>query len=281
MAEKEAYLHKIEVELKLRGFSQETVKAYTLYNRKFLEFIKKNPEEIEEDDIKTYFAYLISEKNYKPKSINLINASLKFFYQEIMKKYVFINIKNVKVSKKIPHVLSRKEVKKFLSVIKNFKHRIMFEILYGSGLRISELMNLKRENFDFDRKLYYIRNAKGGKDRVIPLSDELISKIKKNLPFLGLTYLFVNKQGKQMSIKTPQKLVKQIASKAKITKRVYCHTFRASFATHLLEKGVDIRYIQAILGHADISTTQIYTKVNLENNDLVGGALSELHKEMM
>lgn len=258
-------LKKLETELKLRGFSSKTVSSYLFHNKKFLEFTKKNSNEVTQDDIKSYLSYLISEKKLKPSSVNLSLSALRFFYEEILKRKLFVDIKTVKLEKKIPTVLTKEEIKKMLAATKNSKHRLLIKMMYSSGLRVSECVNLKMDDLDLDEKLGVVRNGKGKKDRNIILSENLIDDLKKyvNKRKDSNPYIFYIKN-RNLSVRQAQKVVSMAAKKAGVKKRVFCHALRSSFATHLLENGTDIRVIQELLGHANLSTTERYTKISTE-----------------
>ncbi|HLD15569.1 MAG TPA: site-specific tyrosine recombinase/integron integrase [Candidatus Nanoarchaeia archaeon] len=260
-------LKKLETELKLRGFSEVTVKNYMRHNQLFLNYTKKEPPSITEDDVKSYLAYMMSEKKIKPASTSLILSTLKFFYKEVLEKDIFAKIKTPKLEKKIPTVLSKEEMSSLLDAIENPKHRLLVELLYSSGLRVSEAVKMKIIDLDFSEKMGKVRSGKGRKDRHIILSVSLIEKLKKYLEKRkeDSEYLFPSKKG-FLSIRMAQKIVNNAAKKAGIKKRVFCHALRSSFATHLLEAGTDIRIIQELLGHADLSTTQKY--VNVSNAQL-------------
>ena len=256
-------LKKLVTELKLKGFSDKTIKSYVLFNQKFLDFTNKKPEQITEDDVKSFLAHIMSDKGYKPASLNLALCSLRFFYEKILEKDIFKKISSIKSEKKIPTVLSKDEIKKMLSETKNKKHRLLIEFLYASGLRVSEAVNMKIDDLDLKEKIGTVKSGKGKKDRLIILSNTMIKhlesylkKRKDNNP-----YVFHSKD-KQLSIRQAQKIVKKSAEKAGINKRVFCHALRSSFATHLLEEGVDIRIIQELLGHSSLNTTQIYIRVS-------------------
>ena len=196
-------LKELEAELRLRGFSQETVNSYVIHNKLCLDYLKKNPEEITTREIKLYLGHLISEKHYKPRSINLVMAALRFFYHEIMKKPILMEIRSSKVEKKIPHVLSQEEVTKLLSVIKNFKHKLLFELIYGAGLRISEAISIRKEDLHLDKGYCLIKFGKGKKDRIVPLSEPIIRRIQKYLGENNIRgeYLFSN-SGRKIDKKT-------------------------------------------------------------------------------
>ncbi len=270
-------LKKLATELKLRGFSDKTIKAYVFHNQKFLDFIKKQPEEVTQDDIKQYIGHLMSEKGYRPASTNLSLSTLKFFYKDMLKKDIFTDIKAPKQEKKIPVVLTREEVKKLIATPKNFKHRLLIKMLYSSGLRVSECVNLRVNDLDLGEKLGVVRSGKGKKDRNIILSESLINDLQKYLKKRkrDSDYVFDVKSG-HLSIRQAQKIVQEAAKNSGIRKRVFCHALRSSFATHLLENGTDIRIIQELLGHSNLATTERYTKVSTEQIKKVKSPLDNL-----
>ena len=258
-------LRKLETELKLRGFSRQTSKMYLFYNRKFLEFIKKSPADIEVDDIREFLAYKMSDHSLSNASIALIKASLKFLYTDMLGKNLSL-VKTPKASKKLPVVLSRREIKQLLEKTDNAKHKLLIELLYSSGLRLSECINLKYTDIDIDEGTGWVRLGKGSKDRIFIIS-EMFGKdlldYKQVRGADGKGYVFtVN--GRKMSPRGIQHAIKTASKRAGLDKEVHVHTLRHSFATHLLENGVDIRKIQKLLGHSNLQTTQIYTQVSSE-----------------
>ncbi|MCX9024744.1 MAG: tyrosine-type recombinase/integrase [Candidatus Methanoperedens sp.] len=270
-------LKKLETELKLRGFSKQTSKMYLFYNRKFLEYIKKSPEEIIDDDIKEFLGYKISDHSLSNASIALIKASLKFFYTDMLGKNLS-RIKTPKASKRLPVVLSRKEIKDLLDNTENEKHRLLIELLYSTGLRLSECINLKYSDLDLDEYIGWVRMGKGAKDRIFIISErfknDLLDFKEKTCP-KNEDYVFtVN--GRKMSPRGIQYAIKVSAKRAGIEKDVHVHTLRHSFATHLLEDGIDIRKIQKLLGHSNLQTTQIYTQVSSEEIKKIRSPLDTL-----
>lgn len=267
-------LQRLETELKLRGFSQRTIESYLYYNRKFLEYAKKEPDQIEEDDVKNFIAKKMSE-NISPKSIVLIKAALKFFYDEVMKKSI-VNLKSPKVSRKLPVVLTKEEVRRLIDAVENEKHKLMVKLLYSSGLRLSELNNLKVGDVELMDCIGWVRSGKGGKDRMFIIAKNLTDELNRFIEGKNETdYLFSGRNGR-MSGRNVQKIVSTAAYKAGIDKQVHTHTLRHSFATHLLESGENIRKIQELLGHSNLSTTQIYTHVSSEELKKVKNPLDEL-----
>ncbi len=252
---------KLSTELKLRGFSPRTVKAYSYHLQKFFEFAKKLPEVVTSDDARAFLAYLINDRGLSIKSMALAKAAIKFHFENILRLPVDLP-KKLKIPKKVPVVLTKEEVSKLIRAANNPKHKLAVELLYSSGLRLSELVNIKVNDFEPAERVGWVRAGKGAKDRMIILSEKFVNDfekyIKKNP---AQSYLF-SARSEKISARAIQKLVSGCAKRASINKKVSPHTLRHSFATHLLEAGVDIRKIQELLGHADLSTTQIYTKVS-------------------
>lgn len=267
-------LEKLETELKLRAFSPRTVQSYLYYNKRFLEFIKKEPDQVTEDDIKKYVADLLS-RNISPKSIILIKAALKFYYDGILNKNI-VNLKSPKVSQKLPVVLTREEVKRLIDSVENKKHKLILKLLYSSGLRLSEIVNLKVGDIELNEKIGWVRSGKGKKDRIFIISDKIVDELKGQMNRKNETqFLFEGWDG-PMSPRNIQKIVSCATKKAEINKPVHVHTLRHSFATHLLESGEDIRKIQELLGHTNLSTTQLYTHLSTEDLKKVKNPLDTL-----
>ncbi len=270
-------LDKLETELKIRGFSKRTVDTYLFHNKKFLGFVKKYPGEVTEDDAKRYIAYLMAELKYSPGSINLALSSLKFFYNEILQNRAFNAVKAPKPEKRLPTVLTKDEIKRVLNAATNPKHRLLIEFMYSSGLRVSECVGLKTDDLDLNEKIGKIRHGKGNKERYIILSENLIKHLGEYLSNKKdkNPYIFSIRDS-HITTRQAQKVVKEAAKRAGIKKRVFCHALRSSFATHLLEAGTDIRIIQELLGHSNLSTTQIYTKVSTQQLKKVKSPLDTL-----
>lgn len=253
-------LKKIETEVKLRGFSKMTSKMYVLYNRQFLEHNKLEPQNVTEDDVKLFIVEKL-EQGLNAKSLGLIKAAILFYYNEVLGNK--FEIKTPKIKKSTPTVLTKEEINKLFKVIKNPQHTLMMKLYYGSGFRLSEAINLRVKHIDFDENVIWVRDGKGGKDRMSILSDEMSAKLKEFCQYKkNDDFVFVNKKGDPLSPRSVQKIIEKAKLEANLHKDVHIHTLRHSFATHLLESGVDIRYIQSLLGHADLSTTSIYAHVS-------------------
>lgn len=255
-------LKTIQTEVKLRGFSKATVKSYVLYNKKFLEFIEKKPNEIIEQDVKLYLAERLDD-GLSTKSLALIKAALAFYYNEILGNK--FEIKTPKIKKSTPVVLTKQEVSMLFSHIKNPQYLLMLQMYYACGLRLSECITLKVKDIDTLENVVWVRDGKGGKDRMSILSKNLSLSLKNHIESSGKkkdSFLFVNRYGNPFNPRTIQKVIEKAKHDSGIHKDVHIHTLRHSFATHLLEAGTDIRHIQELLGHSDLSTTQIYTTVS-------------------
>lgn len=277
---KEAFLKKLEIELKIGKNSEYTLKNYLSLNKKFFDWVKKNPEEVSEDDIKIYLAQNFSDHSAISSIIFL--AALRFSYSSILGKDITANIKRPKREKKIPTVLTKKEVLSLFESLNTKKSRLMISLMYAAGMRVSEVVSLKIDDLDFDDNIGHIRQAKGKKDRIFNIPKFLFLRLKKyseKQKSLGENYLFVGRNKKRMSSRNLQKIVKLAAKKAGIKKDVHCHTLRHSFATHLLEDGTDIRFIQQLLGHSSISTTELYTHVSSESLKKIKSPIDNLKNE--
>lgn len=270
-------LKKLETELKLRGFSSNTLRAYNMANRLFLQWIKKQPQDVTEQDVKDYLAHLISDKQASASSIALKKAALKFLYDEILKKDI-VNIKIPKIPKHVPVVLTKEEIRKLINSARSDKSKVMIQCLYSTGLRLSELINLKIDDLELKEKIGWVRRGKGNKDRLFILSDKLIKELEKYILTLkeNEVYLFPSEKKGHISSRNVQKIIQTTAERAGIKKHAHPHMLRHCFATHLLESGVDIRKIQELLGHSNLQTTQIYTSVSKKELKKVKSPLDDL-----
>ncbi|MEK6908446.1 MAG: site-specific tyrosine recombinase/integron integrase [Nanoarchaeota archaeon] len=269
-------LVKLHTELKLRGFSPLTVRNYSFFVDKFLKSANKPVESLTQEDVRTYLAGMFDEKSKN--TIMLAAASLKFFFTEVLKKEVG-DIKMPKKDKKLPEVLTRDEVSKLLKSAETRKSRLILSLLYSSGLRVSELVNLKPSDINFSENTGWVRSGKGGKDRMFTLSPALAGELNEYLKKReGTKYLF--SQEDPLTTRNVQKIVKNLRNRADIQKKVTPHTLRHSFATHLLESGTDIRMIQKLLGHTNLNTTEIYTHVSSEQLKKIINPLDRLTQNL-
>ncbi len=256
--------------IKIKGYSNRTYKSYAHHFISFLSYLERNKlllENINEEEIKKYLFYL-SIQGYYSSTIRLAYFSLQILFKEILKKNMeFSKIYIPKKEKKLPLVLPKTDIQRMIDSISNLKHKILIELLYSSGLRVSECVRLKVYDLNFENNTITVREGKGSKDRVTILSNKVKEDLKNYLSKRKeeSIYLFNTRKG-NISVKSVQLIVKKAAKLAGIKARVTPHTLRHSFATHLLENGTDIRYIQRLLGHERLETTQIYTHVS--NKDI-------------
>jgi len=271
--QKEEFLKKLETELKISKNSEYTIRNYVYFNEKLLNFLNKNPEEINEDDVKSFMAEHLSDK--ASSSIILALAAFRFAHSSLLKKDPTLNIKRPKKEKKLPEVLTKDEILRLIESADAKKSRLMLSLIYACGLRVSELTNLKKYDLHFEELSGNIKNAKGRKDRIFNIPKYLLEDLRKQTEKSKSDYLFSGPKAK-LSERNIQKIVQRAAKKAEIQKKVSPHTLRHSFATHLLENGVDIRKIQVLLGHENIATTEIYTHISKEELKKIQNPLDTL-----
>ncbi|MBK7128006.1 MAG: tyrosine-type recombinase/integrase [Crocinitomicaceae bacterium] len=211
--------------------------------------------------------YVLAKKLSHAYQNQVVNA-VKLFFGTIEHKQIEVDlIHRPRREKKLPNVLSKEDVKAILSAPVNTKHRVMLSLIYSCGLRISELLALKPSDIDSKRNLVLIKQSKGKKDRVIPLSSKILELLRDYyVAFKPKVYLFEGQnEGEQYTARSAQMVLKQALQKTKINKPVTLHWLRHSYATHLLESGTDLRFIQELLGHSHSKTTEIYTHVSMKS----------------
>ncbi len=241
-----------------------TVKEYTNLIKQFLEFLKKDPREVTMEDIDKYKEYLAIEKNYSKQTIYITMKALQSFFKYLKIKDLY-KLQAPKRSRKLPSYLNEKEMANILNAAKeNERNYIILLTLAYSGLRVSELSSLKIEDIDFYDNFIHVRSGKGDKDRLVAIDENVLKIIKNylNKEKRSEGYLFISQKGTKITSTHIERIVKYYAQKAGIKKKVTPHTIRHTFATILLKNGADIRFIQQILGHSTIATTQIYTHVD-------------------
>jgi site-specific recombinase XerD len=276
----ESYLLKAEHELKLRNYSPKTKKSYLACLKEYFKFLAK-PKNIRglktsTDKVKKF---LLAQQalGKSPQTINLYLNAIRFFYRDILKANEKIDLKFVKRSKKLPVVFSKKEIERIINICKNEKHRLLIALSYGAGLRISEAVNLKVYDLDLNELVIHLKGAKGKKDRITLLPQRIASDLKDFLVNREpADYVFKSERGGKLAERTASKIFKDILKKAGIKKPATFHSLRHSFATHLLENGVDVRYAQELLGHQNIRTTQIYARVTNPSVKKIKSPLDDL-----
>jgi len=248
-------------EMKLHNYSPKTIKAYQDVIVNLYKYYKKPLSSLTNEDLKNYLFYK-QNQGLASQTISLYANAINFLYLNIYRQPNYIKLHHPKKSKKLPTVLTRNEIMLMISQTKNLKHQTILGLAYAAGLRLSEIINLKVKDLDLSQLTIMVRQGKGKKDRLTILSKNLINNIRElNGNKMADDLVFISERGGKFSPETVQKIFKQNLLKAHIKKPATFHSLRHSFATHLLENGVDVRYVQALLGHSNIRTTQIYTQV--------------------
>jgi site-specific recombinase XerD len=259
----EEYLQKLE----LRQYALSTAKTYiNLFEVFSNHFIKWDLIQIDEEVIRNYMQELI-QQGKSDSYVNQMINSIKFYYEVVLEMpNRFYSVERPIKKDKLPKVLSKEEVLAIIENTNNIKHRCIVSLLYSAGLRRGELLNLKVSDIDSSRMVINVIQGKGNKDRITILSQSVLEDLREYFKQWNPTlFLFEGTKGGKYSAESVNKIIKNSAKKAKIKKNVTTHMLRHSFATHLLEAGTDLRYIQALLGHSSTKTTEIYTQVAVNN----------------
>jgi len=263
-------LNNVTQDLQLAGYSPKTVEAYAYHVKKFLDHFEKNPAVITEDEIKQYFLYLKYKKKLSGSASAQAISGIKFMYQKTldMDFKVFGIVKNPR-GKKLPVILTRQEVKKVLTNVRVLRHRACLTLIYSCGLRLHEAVSIAPADVDSQRMIIHLKNAKGRKDRIVPLPQYTLKLLRKHyknhrnkkyiFPAPGRAGIYETKSTMPLPDSSIQTVLKKALRQVGIIKNVSVHNLRHSYATHLLESGIDIRIIQKYLGHKSISSTMIYT----------------------
>jgi integron integrase len=316
------FLSQIQEQMWMKRYAKRTIESYVYCIKAFINFNHKfHPEIYHDKEVEAFLSYLSNTKNIAPKTQALALNSLVFLYKEIIKKplNLKLNFNRSQAVTKLPTVLTQKEIKALLEVV-NANYALQCQLMYGSGLRLMEVIRLRVQDIDFDYHSIQVWQGKGGKNRRVTLAPELISALKTQIKVVGKYFMYDLKQPKYQGVWLPfalakkypnapkefcwqyifpsknlstdpesdmlrrhhinetvlRKAVKKASYDADIEKNVTCHTLRHSFATHLLQRGADIRTVQEQLGHTDVRTTQIYTHVIERGANGVKSPLSDL-----
>ena len=267
----EPYLDKLE----LKRYANNTVKTYVSCFERFINHypnIEINA--LDENDVREYLKYLIN-KNWSNSYINQSINSIKFYYEIVLgMPNRFYEIERPRKERKLPTVLSKYEVKALIDATSNIKHRCILALLYSGGLRRSELLNLKIKDIDSKRMVIKVNDAKGNKDRYTLLANSVLEDLRTYyLEYRPQNYLFEGQTREKYSASSILNIIIYASERAGIKKHITPHTLRHSFATHLLENGTDLRYIQLLLGHNSTKTTEIYTHVATNSFNMIKNPL--------
>ena len=252
-------------QLILKAYSRSTIRTYLSEFLRFLSLLKTTPvTSLLDEKYRSYLQYLRSECSYSESSLNGAVNALKFYTNQVLRNpIIFESIPRPKQKEQLPQILSQSELKKLFGVLENIKHRVILMTAYSGGLRVSEVVNLKLSDVDSKRMTLFIRQSKGKKDRVVALSETLLDELREYVKaHQPKEYLFEGQNGGKYSTRSVQAIMASAKKLARIRKPGSVHSLRHAYATHLLEAGTDIRFIQELLGHNDIKTTEIYTKVS-------------------
>ena len=250
----------LEKEFQRRNYRPKTAKTYTFSIQKFLKFSGKGLHRISKKDLRLFLEHL-SEKGKSGSTMNTYHMSIRFLFEEVLDKRIWIDISYSKTPEKIPVVLTKDEVKKLFSSISNEKHKLMIELLYSSGMRVSELTNLTVRDLNIENSYGWVRRGKGNKDRLFIIAETLKARIKELIEKENLlleSYLFCSNRQNKYSTRTIQQILKTASRKSKIGKKVNPHALRHSFATHLIENSCSVSEVQSLLGHKSPETTFTY-----------------------
>lgn len=274
-----AVLLRFEKELRLKGYSSKTIKSYVGHVRRFFTYLGDRSETIAIGNIREYTLMLLSTNNCSHAYVNQALSALKFLMLNVLKneREVF-DIPRCKKEQKLPEIMSRSEVALVLDSVSNLKHKALLALIYSAGLRVGEVVKLCITDIDSKRRLVHVKQGKGRKDRYTILSevavDILRTYVKKYRPE---GWLFPGAdETKHLTERSVECVFREACQKARIYRKYTVHTLRHSFATHLLESGTDLRYIQELLGHASSKTTEIYTHVCEKDIQRIRSPLDDL-----
>lgn len=257
-------LNSLEAQLMLKRYSFKTIKNY---KHSFIAFMQYHHSSeinlLTEADIRAYMLHLIHHNNISLSTQNCVINAIKFYYEKVQLRHRFF-VMDLRPKKEhaLPEVLSENEVIRLFTAIQNEKHKTILMMIYSAGLRLNEVINLRKADIHFDSKTVHIKGAKGKKDRISILSEKMVQQISKYYQLYQPDYwLFHGQDGGRYSERSVQKILRNAVEAAKVNPYCTVHTLRHSFATHLLERGIDLRQIQVLLGHNSVKTTEIYTHI--------------------
>jgi site-specific recombinase XerD len=259
---------KMTEQLKLMGYSNSTIKTYRNEFTQFLVALKNHfADDCSSEKVRSYMLYCYEHLKLTENTLHSRLNALKFYFEKVLhREEFFVDIPRPKKHSILPKTISQSDLKKMFNVTKNSKHNTMLKLCYGMGLRVSEITNLKITDIDSKNMQAFIERGKGKKDRYVNLPQSILEQLRAYYKqYRPKKYLFEGQTGGQYSTRSVQKVFKNALLKAGINKKVGIHSLRHSYATHLLEQGTDIRFIQELLGHNDIKTTLIYTEVTNKN----------------
>jgi integrase/recombinase XerD len=251
--------------LRLMGYSPNTLRSYCNEFTQLLVYLKEqSAETANEETIRNYILHCIHTLRLTENTVHSRINALKFYYEKVLKRdKLFMEIPRPKKALQLPKAFHQDDIKRLFELTTNLKHNTILKTCYGMGLRVSEIINIRIEDIDSKNMQVFIARGKGKKDRYVNLPESLLAQLRQYyLEYKPKHYLFEGQPGERFSIRSVQAIFRDAKEKAQILKRGGIHALRHSFATHLLENGTDLRFIQELLGHNDIKTTLVYTHVS-------------------
>ncbi len=276
-------------DMQLRGLAPKTQEAYLRAVRQLAEYYSKSPGQINEEELRDYFLYLKNEKKASRSACTIALCGLKFFYEQtLQKQWPIWDLVRPPKSSKLPVVLSQAEVRSLLNQVRLLHYRACLTLVYACGLRLGEALRLEVADIDSDRQMLHIRQAKGAKDRYVPLPETVLPLLRQQwLTHRHVTLLFPSRHKssphsatKPMNASSVQKAFKAALKSSQIAKKATVPTLRHSWATHLLEAGVNLRLIQQWLGHKSLRTTAIYTHLTRHAETLAQEKIDDLMADL-
>jgi integrase/recombinase XerD len=274
-------------DMQLRGLSEKTQESYVRAVRQLAEHYGKSPDRISEEELRQYFLYLKNGKRASPSAVTIALCGIKFFYEQTLKrKWATFDLVRPRREKKLPVVLSVAEVHRILGCLRRPRYRVCLSTIYSCGLRLQEGVHLQVRDIDSDRMVVHVRKGKGAKDRYVPLPMPTLKMLRQHwsthrhprwlFPASVRTNLPPSAATKPIHVSSVQKAFKAALQESGVQKPATVHTLRHSYATHLLEAGVNLRIIQAYLGHSSPKTTALYTHLTRKTEDLAAEAINRV-----
>lgn len=278
-----ALRQKMIEDMQLKGLAERTQEAYVNAVLQLSRYLKKSPGSIEEKELREYFLYLKNEKQVADSTFSIALCGIKFFYEQTLKKeWHTLELVRPDRKKKLPVVFSTEEVKRVLDCVHRFPYQVCLNMIYACGLRLLEGTRLRVKDIDSERKMIHVIQGKGNKDRYVPLPDHTLMLLRHLwITHRNPDWMFPSRNGLDAIDETAvQKAFQAALHESRVHKVASVHTLRHSYATHLLEAGVDLRIIQVYLGHASPSTTAIYTHLTSVTEAQVNQRINRIHSDL-
>lgn len=273
-----AYRQFVEL-IQLKGYSASTLRTYSEAFQQLLRLLRTVPvQTLTKQHIHAYLLWLL-KRGCSENHVHTVVNALKFYFEQVEKRpKEFYDLPRPKKPQKLPSILGEKEVERLIKAIRNIKHQALLMTAYSAGLRVSELVNLKICDVDSTRMILHIRQGKGKKDRMVTLSETLLATLRKYyVVYKPKRYLFEGDKGGPYSTRSAQLILHKAKKEAGVFKQGSIHSLRHAYATHLLESGIDVRYIQDLLGHKSLTTTMLYTHVAKRDSKVIKSPLDKLN----